>query len=195
MAASHAILPRIPVTLDLETQVIRPTKPGAELTVTSRPVKIGRRIVTSRAEFVDTADDALVAIAYASFIASPNPDHVLEHGFPKTIQSEQRLTMPVEARIERLLVGPGVVDLPRLLDGQNATGAIQGGLVSIAAEEAILSAVEPGTTLASLTMRYFRPFMIGPARATADITGAVATVELVDQGTGKVGAIATARLA
>jgi acyl-coenzyme A thioesterase PaaI-like protein len=194
MSASHAILPRIPVTLDLETQVVRPTAAGATLHVTSVPAKIGRRIVTSRAEFVDAADGTLVAISYASFIASPNPDHVLENGFPDTIQTEHRLPMPLEERTQRVIVCPGVVDLPRLPDGQNATGAIQGGLVCLGAEEAILSAVAPGTSLGSLTMRYFRPFMIGPARATADVTGPVATVELVDLGTGKVGAVATARL-
>jgi hypothetical protein len=46
-----------------------------------------------------------------------------------------------------------------------------------------------------MTVRFFRPFLIGPARATAEITGKVATVELIDLGTGKVGAVVTARLA
>lgn len=194
MGVSHAILPSIPVTLDLETQLVRPVAPHTELLVTAKALKLGRRIATSEARFVDAADGDVIAIALASFIGSPNPDHVLEGGFPATIQSAARLSMPVEERLQRIIVSPGVVDLPHLRDGQNATGAIQGGLLSVGAEEAILSLCPPNSSLTSMTVRYFRPFMVGPARATAQIIGDVATVEMVDQGTGKVGAVVSARV-
>lgn len=194
MGTSHAILPSIPVTLDLETQMVRSVTPHTELLVTAKPLKLGRRIATSEARFTDAADGSVVAIALASFIGSPNPEHVLEGGFPATIQSAARLSMPVEERLQRVIVAPGVVDLPRLPDGQNATGAIQGGLVSIGAEEAILSLAAPGSSLTSMTVRYFRPFMVGPARADAQLIGDVATVEMVDRGTGKFGAVVSARV-
>jgi hypothetical protein len=45
-----------------------------------------------------------------------------------------------------------------------------------------------------LNMRYLRQFSIGPCRAeaTGDARGSI--VRLVDEGTGKIGAIATVRL-
>lgn len=193
MSASHSILPRIPVTLDLETQLIRPVEAGTELLVESRPVKSGRTVAVSDARFMDRATGELVAISYATFVASANPDHVMGGGFPSVLPAETLLDVPLTERVQLRAIAPGVMELPRLPDGQNMTGAIQGGLLAVAAEEAAASLMAEPALLVMLNVRYFRPFEVGPARAIARKDGNLCTIEIVDVGTGKVGAMATAR--
>jgi acyl-coenzyme A thioesterase PaaI-like protein len=190
--ASHAILPRIPVTLDLETQVVRPARSGTNLSVVSRPVKVGRTISVSDARFFDATTGDLLAYSLATFMASPNPEHTMGR-FPKSMPAAEALAVPLAERVQRRIVEPGVVEMPRLPDGLNATGAIQGGLQGLCIEEAAASlTTEPGI-LGMLNIRYFRPVNAGPARATATREGRLFAVELIDTASGKVGAMATAR--
>lgn len=190
--ASHAILPRIPVTVDLETQVVRPARAGRAIAVVSKPVKVGRTIVVSDARFLDAATGDLLAYSLATFMASPNPEHTMGR-FPKTMPAAEPLAVPLAERVQRRIVEPGVVEMPRVPDGLNATGAIQGGLVGVSAEEAATSLTDEPGILGMLNLRYFRGITTGPARATATRNGRLFTIEIVDAGSGKVGAIATAR--
>jgi acyl-coenzyme A thioesterase PaaI-like protein len=86
------------------------------------------------------------------------------------------------------------VELPHLPDGLNASGAIQGGLVAVAVEEAVGSLAGPEARVGMLNLRYLRPFSVGPARATATRQGPLVVVDLEDAGSGKLGAVATVRL-
>ena len=104
------------------------------------------------------------------------------------------LQVPLAERLQRRILEPGVVEMPRLPDGLNATGAIQGGLVAFAAEEAALSQVEGPAVVDALTVRYLRAFSVGPLRASAREQNGVFEIDLTDTGTGKLGAVATARL-
>jgi acyl-coenzyme A thioesterase PaaI-like protein len=90
---------------------------------------------------------------------------------------------------------PGIVEMPRRLDALNAVGAIQGGAVATALEEAAASLSPEPAHLESLTVRYLRPVMTGPARAVATAVGDLRTVRLTDTATGKLCALATARVA
>jgi acyl-coenzyme A thioesterase PaaI-like protein len=195
MVCSHAILPRIPVTLDLEVQLVRPGHAGTTLDVVSRPVKLGRTVAVSDAQFFESSTGDLIATSLATFVASPDPSHVMPGGFPRSIPTRTALGVPLAERVQRRIIEPGVVEMPRLPDGQNATGAIQGGLLAFSAEEAALSLVDEPAILTMLNIRYFRPFSIGPARATATRNGRVCNVQLVDAGSGKTGAVVTSRWA
>ncbi len=192
--AGYAINPRIPLTLDLEVQLFGAATAGDVIVGESVAVKVGRTVVVCEASFRRESAEEPFAIALASFIASPNPDHVFEGGFPEFTGEPGRLRQPFAERAGLTVIEPGVAEVPRRLDGLNGTGAIQGGILALAAEEAALSlAVEPAT-VHSLNMRYLRQFSIGPCRAEATGNGQASIVRLVDEGTGKIGAIATVRL-
>jgi acyl-coenzyme A thioesterase PaaI-like protein len=192
--AGTAIDPRIPLTLDLEVQLHRPIPSGVEVGLEAEAVKVGRSIVLSEVRIADAASGEPFGLALVSFVASPNPEHVFEGGFPTLAHLDRRLDMPLADRVGGTVVGPGTFDLPRRPDGLNASGAIQGGLVVFGAEEAVRAACKAPLVATSLTIRYLRPFTIGPARCIADVRDDFAMVRLTDRGTGKLGAVVTMRL-
>jgi acyl-coenzyme A thioesterase PaaI-like protein len=190
--AAEAMDPRIALTLDLEVQVLGHTSSGRVL-VEAAPVKIGRSVTVCTARFHDEASGAPLAVAYASFMASPDLTHQWDDGFTR-MSLDGRMTIPLAERLQLRSPTPGIVELPHLPDGLNASGAIQGGLVAVAVEEAALSVGGPDARVGMLNLRYLRPFSVGPARATATRQGPLVVVELEDAGSGKLGAVATVRL-
>jgi acyl-coenzyme A thioesterase PaaI-like protein len=87
-----------------------------------------------------------------------------------------------------------VAEVPRTDDGLNSTNTLNGGLIALAAEEAVLS-LSPGATLSSLCLRYLRPVRVGPAVATATLTSGLGQVEVRDAGNeNRLAALATTRL-
>ncbi len=193
--AGLAMEPRIPLTLDLEVQLVRPAAAGTTVTAEATLVRAGRSIVVTECAFHDEADGDPVALAVAAFVPAPDPTHVFPDGFPFPDLASRRLTTPLADRIGCRVVAPGTAEMPRRPDGLNAVGAIQGGLAAVALEEAACSAMDATTPLASLTVRYLRPVMHGPAVAVATVapSGDVCTVRLRDDATGKVCLFATAR--
>jgi acyl-coenzyme A thioesterase PaaI-like protein len=196
--AGNAMSPRIPLTLDLEVQVFGAAVSGERIVMEAVAVKVGRTVVVCEATFRTERKPAPVAVAVASFIASPDPSHLFPGGFPDISGIVGRLSMPLAERIGARLVSPGVAEVPRRPDGLNATGAIQGGLISVAAEEAAISlaaSLDAGPTVPySLNVRYLRPFSVGPCQAVATGDGRACVVRLTDLSSGKIGAIATVRL-
>ncbi len=71
--------------------------------------------------------------------------------------------------------------LHRSEDGLNSSKTMNGGLMSVAVEEAVLSAT-PGAVVSSLAMRYLRPVRVGPAVATAQVYDELGRVEVRDGG-------------
>jgi acyl-coenzyme A thioesterase PaaI-like protein len=191
--AAETMDPRIALTLDLEVQVLGHASSGSRVLVEAAPVKVGRSVTVCTARFHDEASGAPIAMAYASFMASPNAAHEWADGFSR-MSLDGRLTVPLAERLQLRSPGSGVVELPHLPDGLNASGAIQGGLVAVAVEEAALSLAAPGERVGMLNLRYLRPFSVGPARATATRHGPLVVVELEDAGSGKLGAVATVRI-
>lgn len=191
--AAEAMDPRIALTLDLELQVLAPAVVGHRIHVEAAPVKVGRSVTVCRADFRDGPGGAALAVAYASFMASPDPGHVWEDGF-RRMQLDGRLAVPLAERMQLRRPARGVVELPHLPEGLNASGAIQGGLVAVAVEEAVRAVADAGQTIGMLHLRYLRPFSVGPARATATRDGHLVLVDLQDAGAGKLGAVATVRL-
>jgi acyl-coenzyme A thioesterase PaaI-like protein len=193
-AAGHAVEPRIPLTLDLEVQVIEPPRAGMTVVSKGTVTKLGRTVVVTETPFIDEATGTLLAVSFVTFVPSPNPEHVFEGGtFPDGELQISRLTEPLAERAGARVVERGVVEMARRTDGLNATGAIQGGLVGLAAEEAASSLADDPVYLHAFQLRYLRPFNIGPARAEAEGSPDFAVVRLTDTGSGKLGATATAR--
>jgi acyl-coenzyme A thioesterase PaaI-like protein len=195
-AAGLAINPRIPLTLDLEVLVRRPFTPGSPVHAKARVVRAGRSVVVTEATFGDGTDPEPLAVAVATFVPSPDTSHVFDGGFPIPVFPEgARLSQPLAERLDCRVLEPGVVEMPRRLDALNAVGAIQGGAVATALEEAAASLSPEPAHLESLNVRYLRPVMTGPARAVATAVGDLRTVRLTDTATGKLCALATARVA
>jgi acyl-coenzyme A thioesterase PaaI-like protein len=193
-AAGHAVQPRIPLTLDLEVQVVEPPRAGMTVVSKGTVTKLGRTVVVTETPFIDEATGTLLAVSFVTFVPSPNPEHVFEGGtFPESPFVPGRLAEPLAERAGARVVERGVVEMARRTDGLNATGAIQGGLVGLAAEEAASSLADEPVVLHAFQVRYLRSFNIGPARAVAEGSSDFSVVRLTDLGTGKLGATATAR--
>jgi len=92
-----------------------------------------------------------------------------------------RLEQPFAERAGCVRQEPGVAVLARSDDGLNSSNTINGGLIALVVEEAVLSAA-PRSTLASLAMRYVRPARVGPLIARAASNGEVARVDVHDSG-------------
>lgn len=190
--AGRAVEPRIPLTLDLEVQVAAPVRVGMAVDVQAEAVKVGRRVVVTTASFRDAATGEQLATAFASFMPSADPAAVFPDGFPRAI-AVGRLAVPLAERVGRVSVAAGVIDVPHRPDALNGVGAIQGGVLAFAAEEAAASLSAVPVLAEALVIRYLRPFVVGPARAVATGSDAACVVHVTDAGTAKLGLTATVR--
>lgn len=192
--AVRAMSPRIPLTLDLEVQVERPPEAGATVRCEASTVKVGRSVLVTEATFRDAGSGAALAVALASFIASPNPEHVFAFDFPTVVDMSGPPRAPLAARAACTVVERGVAEIPHRPGNLNSSGAIQGGMVALVAEEAATSLLDEPGALRSMSVRYLRPLAAGPARAAATPgEGGLAVVRITDLGTGKLGTIVTTR--
>ncbi len=193
LLAGISVHPTITVTLDLELSLYRPVVAGGEITLVATTAKTGRQVTITRVVVTDV--DGPAATGVASFVASPKPEHIAPPGgfLSDRPTLRRRLDRPFA---ERALVrhdGVGVAEVPWTTDNLNATSSINGGLLALVAEEAVLSAA-PGSMLMTMSLRYLRAFRTGPARATATVRDGVATVDVIEGVGGRLGALATARL-
>lgn len=174
--------PGVPVTLDLDVHLHRPAARIDEVQMVCRTQKSGRSVSVLA---IDIAGDGrAIGFAHATFMAAPNPGLRM----PTVVRDEgllrphpPRLALPFAERAGCAGVAPGVVSIPMRPDGLNASGTLNGGLLALAVEEAALSA-EPGTTLASLSMRFAQPVRNGPAVAHAEVKDGLGQVVVRDQG-------------
>jgi len=193
--AIRALSPRLPVTLELDVHLFDEVAGAARIHGRSRVVKAGQSVIVTSMDFLDDAD-RLVGFGSASFMAIPNPeftapdiaDVLARFGAPTG-----RLTAPIAERIGCVRTAPGVVTLPCTPIVHNGSKAINGGLLAVAVEEAALSADPAATRIESLHIRFVRAVRVGPATARADVHHGMARVEVVDESSGAVAAIATTR--
>ena len=194
LLAAQAMTPRVPVTLQLDVDLIAPAPGSGIVRGTGRVLKTGRSVFFAGVEF--GADDGEVfGVGTGCFMAAPDqtlnlpPKLSLEHAPPA-----QTLRMPLAERAGCERLEPGLAALPRSDEGLNSSNTVNGGLLALVVEEAALS-LSPGTTLSSLNLRYLRPVRVGPAVATARTTAGLAQIEVRDAGNGdRLSVLATARL-
>jgi acyl-coenzyme A thioesterase PaaI-like protein len=175
--------PRIPTTLELDVHLYQPAPGHGSIHAVARTVKAGRAVVVLTVDFTDDAGER-IAVGTGSFMAVPDPTLTLPPDARRPealVDSGMRLRVPLAERAGCERREPGVAVLPRSADGLNSAGTINGGLAALAVEEAALS-LTPGTTLASMALRYLRPARIGPAVATADVLAGLGRVEVRDAG-------------
>ena len=188
--------PRVPVTLQLDVD-LHAAPAGVERVVASaRPLKVGRSVFAATVDFAD-GHERVLGRASGLFVVSPDPGARMPAGVNPVDQLAEpggALRVPLADRVGCVRRSAGEAALPRRDDGLNAAGTVNGGLLALVVEEAVLGAL-PGTTLASLAMRYLRPVRVGPAVATAVVHGSLAEVTVHDEGRDDVVAVAaTARV-
>jgi acyl-coenzyme A thioesterase PaaI-like protein len=188
--------PRVPVTLSLDVELYRPLHKCHEIRFAASMLKSGRAVNVASVEFTDQ-DGLPLATSTASFMSSPDTsltlpsmaEHLALHG-----ANPYRLERPLAEEANCVRLGPGLAELPRSEGGMNASNTINGALLALVAEEAVLSDA-PSCSLASLAIRYLRPSRQGPVVASATRIGDLSRVEVCDAGDGnRMVVTATARL-
>jgi acyl-coenzyme A thioesterase PaaI-like protein len=196
LLALGLVRPRVPLTLDLDIHLYGPAPSEGMLHGHSRMVKAGRSVVVVA---VDLADDEgePVAIGTASFMMAPDPNLRFPDDEPHPVyESDEpplRLLKPLAERAGCTIREPGVAELPGSKDVRNGSGIVHGGFIALVAEEAALSGT-PGSTLASMALRYLQPVRVGPAVAVATVARGLGRVEVYDEGNAnRLCALATTR--
>ncbi|HEY5395164.1 MAG TPA: hotdog domain-containing protein [Trebonia sp.] len=183
MLSMRAFGGRVSVTLELDVHLYRPAPGAGTVTAVGRQVKAGRSVFVGEVEFAD-ADGEMFGFSTGSFMVAPDttlrPPRLTGFDVPP---SEVRLRMPLAERADCKRQAPGVAVLHKSEDGLNAARTVHGGLIALAAEEAVLS-LAPGTSLSSLAVRYLQPVRVGPAVATASVRDGLGRVSLRDSGNG-----------
>jgi len=193
LLAIDSIAPRVPVTLELDIHLYRPAPGSGTVRGVGRAIKTGRSVFVAAIDFFSERGEP-IAIAAGSFMAAPDPSARLPaklsiDGFV----SEGRLAVPFADRAGCERRDPGVAALFRSEDGLNSSNSVNGGLIALAAEEAVLS-LAPGNSLCSLGLRYLQAARVGPVVATARIHAGLARVDLRDAGNNdRLSVTATAR--
>jgi acyl-coenzyme A thioesterase PaaI-like protein len=181
LLASQATAPRVPVTLELDVHLYCPAPAAGTVLGIARTIKAGRSVFVAGVQFT-SGDGEPFGIASGSFMLAPDPGARFPSTFSIEMEAQkERLAMPLAERVGCERHGPGVAVLPRSEEGLNASGTVNGGLIALAAEEAVLS-LAPGATLCSLGLRYLQPARIGPVVATAHLRDGLGQVELRDSG-------------
>jgi len=192
--AGSMITERIPLTLDLEVQVQKPARLGDRMVIEAAPLKAGRTVAVAEARVRNEDTGAPIAYAIATFFASPNPADVFPDGFPDLGDMPVGfLPEPVADRAGITIVEPGVAEVPHRGKNLNASNAIQGGIVSLAAEEAVSSLHDEPVVLDAINLRYLKGITSGPGRAVAEAMGASTVVRITDVGRDKLATLITAR--
>jgi acyl-coenzyme A thioesterase PaaI-like protein len=195
LLALAGMRPRVPVTLELDVNLYRPAPGDGLLRAVGTTVKRGRSVQVFESTFAG-ADGTPFAFSTGLFMASPDAtlSAPSETDSMPAIISAPALSVPLGDRAGLVRVAPGVTRLPLAADGLNSSNTMNGGLIGMTAEEAVLSLAPPGSTVSSLALRYLSPVRVGPAIATATGASGLYHVEVRDAGAGdRLAVLATAR--
>ncbi|HEY1652608.1 MAG TPA: hotdog domain-containing protein [Acidimicrobiales bacterium] len=180
--AVETVRPRVPVTLELDVHLYRPAPGTGAVRGAGRVIKSGRSVFVASVDFFTDSDEHF-GFAAASFMASPDARLTIPtlSGGRTPLAAGTRLTVPFAERAGCERRGPGVAVLAHSDEVLNSSNTINGGLIALAVEEAVLS-LAPGTSLASLDLRYLQPARIGPVVASAEVRHGLGRVEVRDEG-------------
>ncbi len=196
LIAVRALAPRVPVTLELDVHVPENIVDATTVRCVGRLAKEGSSVLVSTIAFL--VDDRRVGFGHSMFMAAPDPRLTMPTGSWALDRFHARrgtLEQPFAERTGCVRTGPGSATIacePHVL---NQSKVLNGGLLTIVVEEAVLSAAPPGQTIASMQVRFLRPVRQGPAVAQATVHAGLGEVEVHDAGTGALAVLATTRSA
>lgn len=177
---------RVPVTLDLTVDVLRPVPGSGRITVVTRLLKTGRSVSVVEVDFRCEGGEVF-ALGSASFVAAPDASLTLPSRAELLARTDWRpppLSQPLADRAGVARVRPGTASVARSQDGLNASNTVNGGIIALVIEEAALNGLPAGSTLSSMALRYLRAGRVGPVVATAAQVGDHLRVEARDAGAG-----------
>ena len=193
----RAIAPRVPVTLELDVQLFADLSAVAEIHMIARVTKAGRAVQVYSLDILN-GDGQRLGFAHSVFMAAPDSSLSMPTGdwaLGRFASRRSVLTEPFADRVGCRRVAPGVAELPLAPSLMNSSKTLNGGLLAVAVEEAVLSTYPTPTTLSSLHLHYLRPVRTGPAVARAEMHGALGEIEVRDAATDALAVVATARVA
>jgi acyl-coenzyme A thioesterase PaaI-like protein len=180
--AVETVGPRVPVTLELDVHLYQPAPGRGLVRGVGTVIKSGRSVFVAGVDFLDEEGEQF-GFAAASFMAAPDKRLTIPPLAGRSpLASTTSLTVPFAERAGCVRRDAGVAALACSEEVLNASNTINGGLIALAAEEAVLSLSPPGSSLASLDLRYLQPARIGPAVATAEVRHGLGRVEVRDEG-------------
>jgi acyl-coenzyme A thioesterase PaaI-like protein len=183
LLAAGTMAPRVPVTIELDVHLYRRAPSSGQVQGVARTIKAGRSIFVAGVDFT-SEDGEPIAIGAGSFMLAPDPSVRLPGRLSVDMPPPQELlSVPLAERADCRRLEPGVAVLQRSRDGLNASNTVNGGLIALVAEEAVLS-LAPGDTLCSLGLRYLQPVRVGPVVATAELDAGLGRVNVRDSGNG-----------
>ncbi len=183
LIAIRTIAPSIPVTLELDIHLFKPISGCDSIHMRGRLEKAGKSVLIFVIDFyADTGEH--LGFGHSMFMASPNAELKIPGGdwairrFAR--QHGPVLQQPLDERVGCERLAPGVASLPKARDVLNQTGAINGGILAVPIEEAVLSGEPAGASMSSLVIRYLRAVRQGPALARANLEHDLGKVEVFD---------------
>ncbi len=180
--AFEVLRPRVPVTLELDVHLYRPSPASGPVRGECRIAKAGRSVFVAEVDFSD-GEDRPIGFAGVSFMAAPDESLTmnLEPGTGLEVPEGTRLQVPFAEHAGCERVEPGVARLVNSEESLNASNTVNGGLIALTAEEALVS-LAPGATLSSLGLRYLQPVRVGPVLARAELEDGLGKAEVRDAG-------------
>jgi acyl-coenzyme A thioesterase PaaI-like protein len=191
--AMDVLSPRVPVTLELDVHLFGPPPGRGSINGVGRVLKAGRTVFVGRVDFFGE-DDSAVGFAAASFMAAPDTTLTISREGPERPAPQgKQLHEAFADRAGCQRREPGVAVLSSSDESLNASNTLNGGLIALAVEEAVLS-LSPGKVVTSLALRFLQPVRKGPAVARATMQRDLAQVEVHDAGNDdRLCVVATAR--
>jgi acyl-coenzyme A thioesterase PaaI-like protein len=191
--AMDVLSPRVPVTLELDVHLFGPPPGTGSINGIGRVLKAGRTVFVARVDFFNE-EEADIGFAAASFMAAPDTAlTIARDGLERPAPQGKQLHEAFADRAGCQRREPGVAVLSSSDESLNASNTLNGGLIALAVEEAVLS-LSPGQVLTSLALRYLQPVRMGPAVARATVQRDLAQVEVRDAGNDdRLCVVATAR--
>jgi uncharacterized protein (TIGR00369 family) len=192
--AANAAHPNWIATADLTLHVVHGARPGAVVEARAAVLRAGRTTVVIEVDLLDERERDL-GIATMSFSVLPrrdsNPDVVddLPPGVRTSMAADAGLARPIieELGVRVVDAARGAIELPVSAWAQNSMGALQGGVVAlaadVAAEHALSTAAGRPVCITDLQMTYLGFGRVGPVLTTAELLSTrAARVEIIDAG-------------
>ena len=179
--AVETVGPRVPVTLELDVHLYQPAPAGGTVHGGGPGDQVRPLGVRGRCRLLHGLEEHF-GFAAASFMASPDTSLTIPSLAGRSpLPAGPRWPYRLPSEPAASAAGPGVAVLAHSDEVLNASNTINGGLIALAVEEAVLS-LSPGASLASIDLRYLQPARVGPAVATAEVRHGLGHVEVRDEG-------------
>ena len=195
LLAVRAIAPRVPVTLELDVDLVEEIRDVDTVYFVGRSLKVGKSVLVTSIEFHTREGDSL-GVGHSLFMAAPDPGISMPAGnwaIDRFAARRGSLTEPFADAAGCTRPETGSAMLPCASHLLNSSKTLNGGLLGLVVEEAALSADPNGRPLVSMQLHYLKPVRGGPAIATAIVRRCLGEVEVRDASTGALAIVATTR--